>query len=1018
MSDKMYPIPADRLFTRIINEYTTTKTIFGIHEKDFYKPANNNYSPSSYMTDNIIGPASGPHTQMSQNIICSYLTGGRYIELKTVQILDQLAIEKPCIDATDECYNTEWSQELRLDESYEEYVKAWVFIHFLKNLLGLSGSKSGFVFNMSVGYNLEGIKSESIDNFINGMMNTDAENVFNSIINKLDLLCSIEFNKNILKNINPDFDYKNSLAEIPTSITDSVTLSTMHGCPPDEIEAIASHLMSKKKLNTYIKLNPTLLGIDFVNKTISDLAYNYISVGKDVFDKDLTMDEAIPMVSRLSRIGEVNEREFGIKLSNTLPVKNAKPKLAAGEMYMSGRSLFPLTINLTKEICERSDYNLNISFSGGANSLNIKDLMLCGFRSVTMATELLKPGGFLRLKQIAELSDMVKHPVSLEREKIIELAKLSTTTDYYKKDTRTIESIKIPKSLPLLDCYIAPCQTACPIHQDVPEYIARLKQGDYKEALKIIIDKNPLPHITGYICDHQCMAHCTRWDYETPVLIRDLKKIAALKGYDDLVKEYEFPTPNEDASKIAIIGAGPAGLSAAYFLARAGLDVTIFEKENSAGGVVKNIIPRFRLPEEAIIRDIRFIEKHGVRFVFGFDPDVSIEALQAEGYHYIVLAIGAEIPNTINFLKHEGSIINALDFLRRYHFINEEIDLGSNVAVIGGGNSAMDSARAAMRCAKVENVYLIYRRTKDYMPADKEEFFAALKDGVHFEELLQPVSFINGELKCQCMKLDEIDDDGRRKAKPIDDEYTYFQIDTIISAVGEHTDYELLASNNIKRINKKTFMNEQTLETTMENIFVCGDAGNGPATVVEAIADARKVTDEIIRRAGTNVKQYNIELDNLDSQVISDKGYIKQSSVDDVSEEAGRCLLCSFECNKCVDVCPNRANVAVKINTSGLKDKYQILHLDDLCNECGNCETFCPYQGKPYRDKLTYFSSENEYLKSINPGFYFIDDENIKLRINGEEHFFAIGSDSLNDNKFISRKVINQIIQNFRYLLR
>jgi len=1050
MSDKMKPVPFQKLLDWIFQEYINQKSIFGIPSSKFYHvKEKGDEKIFDECLETPIGPAAGPHTQLTQNIICAYLTGGRFFELKTVQKLDDLKIDKPCIDATDEGYNVEWSQELKLDESYDEYVKAWFLIHLIKNLFGLSESKRGFVFNMSVGYDLDGIKTPRMDRFIEELKDVSKNELFSNY--KTILIKQIS-NGKLLES---DFGFDkiklekliSEIENISPHISNSVTLSTMHGCPPHEIESIAKYLIKEKGLHTYVKLNPTLLGYDFVNDTLHKLGYNYIHLDKNSFDHDIHYQDAIPMINRLRSFASAYNKTFGIKLSNTLGVKNTIQALPGDDMYMSGRSLYPLTINLAYKLANEFNGEINISYSGGANNNNIKEILGTGIRPVTFATELLKPGGYLRLSQIAETIEKNSSKIEQGSRKntahLKILAEASLLDKHYSKEKREINSIKIPKSLPVFDCYIAPCQEACPIHQDVASYIKLVEQKRYEEAYELIVSKNPLPHITGYICDHQCMYHCTRWDYDDPVLIRDLKKEVALNGFDSYINKFNdtFFARNEKTKqseeidcfsrlsrdrndnniKVAVIGAGPSGLSAAYFLAKAGFNVTILEKEMNAGGIVQNVLPRFRLPKEAIEKDIEFIEKHGIRFVFGFNPNFSIDKLKKEGYKYIYLAIGAEASNKIIIDGNNENIFDAIEFLKDYHN-DHSIKPGKNVAVIGGGNSAMDSARAASRYKGVKKVYLIYRRTKEQMPADKEEFNAALNDGVVFKELLLPVRFSKGFLICQKMKLSDTGSDGRRNVMPVDGEYEEIRIDSVVSAIGEKVETGFLTKNKIQFENNRVKVSE-TNETMLENVFIGGDALRGPSTVVESIADGKKAADAIIKKENIKAKLYSIKHYFVnDQQLVEDlgirKGEIANQTRTNFTLEAGRCLGCNFICNKCVEVCPNRANVAIISNSDSFKDKYQIIHLDQLCNECGNCETFCPYQGKPYKEKFTFFKSKIDYSNSTNDGFFFVNDNNlttVNVKLKSEN-----GTIVFNKNGEVVQTTINnrnelvQLIKTFR----
>lgn len=988
MAEKMSTIGIEALLNWIFSEYQSEDSIFGIPSVDFLSIRKNlSFKIFGDLIDTPIGPAAGPHTQLSQNIIASYLSGGRFFELKTVQIKDDLQIDKPCIDAQDECYNTEWSQELLLEESFDEYLKAWFILHILNEIFYPAVSvERGFIFNMSVGYNLEGIKSERMQKFIDSLIDASKHLLFNDCKDRLLKYFQNGRFLSSLKNIAEDGEdlstrLKTGIENISPRICNSVTLSTMHGCPPDEIEAIGKYLLNEKNLHTYIKLNPTLLGYETVNEILQTLGYKKIFLSKDSFENDLKIDDAVAMISRLQKAGVDVNREFGVKLSNTLPVKNKKKVLSGDEMYMSGRSLFPLTINTASKLAEAFNADINISYSGGAAVYNTMDILKCGIFPVTYATDLLKPGGYRRLTQIAKKLesefDTIFRKGKINLEILKRLADDSLKDSYYKKETRQIDSIKVPTKLDTFDCFTAPCVIACPIHQDVPEYIKLVEEGRFEEAFDVVTAKNALPNITAHICDHQCQFHCTRVDYDEPVMIRDLKKAAVENAKKKLlVKE----TAESNNIKCAVVGAGPSGLSASYFLARAGFEVTVFEKHDKAGGVVQNIIPEFRLPQSAINNDIEFIKKHGVNFIFNADPKFSIKKLKHKGFKYIYLGIGAEKSNELKLNGSGKNIIDALDFLGKYHH-HENIKLGKTVAVIGGGNSAMDAARAAKRIDGVEKVYIIYRRTKEFMPADREEFDNAIEDGVEFRELLMPIEFDDQKLQCQKIKLGEIGKDGRREVIPVNDQFEDIKIDFIISAIGETVDIDILKKNKIS-INKlgKIETNKLTNETQLENVFIGGDSLRGPSTVVESIADGKKAAEAIIKKENLEIS-FNKNLGNLfdieqrKKRIIAQKGnVIFQNRAP--NPESSRCLECNIICNKCVDVCPNRANISISINENDFRDINQIIHIDWMCNECGNCETFCPHQGAPYKDKITLFKNEHDFNNSRNDGFYV-------LRVNG-----------------------------------
>ncbi len=268
MSDVMRPIPFEQLMRWITDEFNQKQTVFGLPRSRFFRAERNRgVSLFGEFLENPLGPAAGPHTQLTQNIISAYLTGGRFFELKTVQKLDRLRIDKPCIDAQDEGYNVEWSQELRLEQSFDEYVKAWFLLPVLKAAFGLSAAKErGFIFNMSVGYDLKGIQTERMDRFIEDLKDAGRTESFHRYREWLGHWAQKNETLDWLKKIHGERAAEvretllQSMETISPHISGSVTVSTMHGCPPDEIEAICKYLLQEKQLHTYVKLNPTLLG--------------------------------------------------------------------------------------------------------------------------------------------------------------------------------------------------------------------------------------------------------------------------------------------------------------------------------------------------------------------------------------------------------------------------------------------------------------------------------------------------------------------------------------------------------------------------------------------------------------------------------------------------------------------------------------------------------------------------------------------------------------------------------------
>ena len=1035
----MRPIPFGELLTRIMGEFRNHDSIFSIDKAQFYKDdRKKTVNVFSQSCTTPMGPAAGPHTQLSQNIVASYLVGARFIELKTVQIMDHLEIAKPCIDARDEGYNVEWSTEYTLEKAYDEYLKAWIVLHMIESAMeGKVVEKPSFIFNMSCGYNLEGIKQEKMQIFIDSMIDAGKKPLFDEYINEAKAL----LDEGILEG--SDWEgreecVRKTLDKISRNICPSVTVSTMHGCPPKEIEAICSYLLTEKKLDTFVKLNPTLLGYDTVRKVLDDLGFNYVVLKRESFEHDLQLSDAKAMLHRLVELAGQEGRKFGVKLTNTLGNVNPQDVLPGDERYGSGRILLPLSTRVALILSEEFNGTLPISYSGGVSALSVKELFEIGIHPITLATDMLHPGGYAKMKQLCEICKEAPEAWKKETIDVSRLRKfveeVSSPKGIAGKEFRGTNSSKVGTPLSLFDCYVAPCVEACPIHQPIPEYVALAGEGRLAEALSLIYTSNALPNITGWICDHQCQNHCTRMDYEGPVQIREVKRIAAEKGFDEF-KASMWEKPDEPADvKAAVIGAGPAGLAAAYFLALAGFDTSVFEKEKNAGGVVANIIPEFRIPLEAVEKDVQFIKDNGVKFNFGTEK--TIKELRDEGFEYIFVGVGATASNDPH-VSGNGPRESAISFLLRSKN-GEKINLGKNVVVVGGGNTAMDAARMAIRTQGVESVTVVYRRSQSEMPADREEYEMALSDGVKFLFLANPSDVTDGIMNLKKMVLGEKDASGRRK--PVESGET-FSLDCsyMISAIGEKADQNVLDAIGVGEEGK---------------VYIIGDTKTGPSTVVRCIASAQSAVDDAIDKVYEDILSQDDEKEcdcegectcsSQEEEVIEEDEDIdeirseendffasireKKSSVllsasktskDFLKTEAKRCLECSYYCNKCTEVCPNRANVMLDMRDTGLfDDPFQILHLDAYCNECGNCAAFCPHDGGPYLKKFTLFSRLDDFENSTNSGFYCENDQ-VKIRLDGK----IIDGEIDKDGKLVAdvpeevKAMVETVFVSYSYLL-
>ena len=960
MSEVMTPMSFEQLVDWVLQEKKKRGTVFGQHHA-YRADGTHNRTMFGRTLETPIGPAAGPHTQMTQNIVAAYYAGSRFFELKTVQIMDgeELAacINRPCIKADDEGYNCEWSTELTVPQAMEEYIKAWFLLKVIAKEFGL-GDMNGFQFNVSVGYDLAGIQSPKVDTFLNSMKHAEDTEIFKNC--KAYLLEHADW-----------FEYVTTedIEQIPPEICNSVTLSTLHGCPPQEIERIAMYLLTEKGFHTFVKCNPTLLGYEFARKTMDEMGYDYIQFGDFHFKDDLQYEDAVPMLTRLMNTAKERNLEFGVKITNTFPVDVKQNELPSEEMYMSGKSLYPLSISLAAKLAKEFDGRLRISYSGGADYYNIERIVDAGIWPVTVATTLLKPGGYQRLTQMAKLLDKENAPFEkVDAESAGKLAEEAVKDPHHVKAMKPLPSRKMKKEVPLMDCFVAPCKEGCPIHQDITTYLQLVGEEKYEEAMEVITEKNPLPFITGTICAHNCMSKCTRNFYETPVHIREMKLKAAENGYEALLEKLPVPAVTK-AEKAAVIGGGPAGMAAAYFLRKGGMEVTLFEAKESLGGVVRHVIPPFRISEDAIEKDAEILRKMQVDIHCNTKLE-SLEELKKQGYTKIVLAVGAPVQGSLKL--ESGMPKNALEFLAEFKQTDGKVSLGKHVVVIGGGNTAMDTARAAKRNAGVEHVYLIYRRTRRYMPADEEELVMALEDGVEFKELLSPVKLENGQLFCKVMQLSDYDVSGRRGVTETG-ETVWVPADTVIAAVGEKVPTDWYQANGLAVSEKgRLYVDEKTLKTSDDNVYAAGDGLYGPATVVEAIRDGRKVAEAI---AGEVLAR---DFDKLaeEEKVYAKRGVLKEEQKE--TKEAGRCLGCSTICENCVEVCPNRANIAIQV--PGM-EKHQIIHVDYLCNECGNCKSFCPYSSAPYLDKFTLFETEADMENSKNQGFAVLDQETRRCKV-------------------------------------
>ncbi|MDH5615633.1 MAG: FAD-dependent oxidoreductase, partial [Acidimicrobiia bacterium] len=928
MSDRFHPISMEQLTDWVFTELEEKDSLFNVPRSAFFVPSpDHRFRLEMYGVelDTPFGVAAGPATQMAQNIIISWLVGARLIELKTIQTLDELDVSKPCIDIEDEGYNVEWSQELKVYESFDEYLRAWVLIHALHHKFGWHGDRPGMIFNMSVGYNLEGMLKPNVQWYFDTM--ADASEYLPAFVDV------VARRYPAVREI-----------DIPTRLSDTITLSTMHGCPPDEIEKISLYLLEERGLHTSVKCNPTLLGADRVRGIINDsLEFSDVPVPDEAFGHDLEYVDAVPMFHNLRRVAAARDLTFGLKLSNTLEVDNWRTVFDKDEMmYLSGRALHAVTTNLAARISEEFRGDLMLSFAGGADCFNVADLLGAGMRTITVCSDLLKSGGYLRMLQYMEHTEVAYDEVSaldtadfvsksaIARSGLAEFAALlrySALTDSgldlssdqcaaleqaiaaaepqlriagvvrswaresgfdesraedmvalaekvlsrvnlrryaeqvrsdwrYRKHSFRMDRSKTPRLLDYFDCIEAPCLDECPVDQKVPQYMNAVRQGDFLEAVRLTRQDNPLPAILGRVCDHLCENTCIRTHFDQPLAIRQIKRFIMDREEQPVL----FTANPRTKKKVAIIGAGPAGLAAAQELAYAGFAVTIYEAHPYAGGMVGGAIPSYRLPQEQIDQDLAILASLGVEILYDKKAgvDFTVEDLRGDGNVAVFVAVGAQLAKRLDLPGEEADgILDGITFLRSVREGNP-VPIGARVGVIGAGDTAMDCVRSARRVGAQE-VHLIYRRTIDQMPADPEEIHACLEEGIKIVELATPAALhveegaLAGLVCTRTEYRGERDSSGRKIPFAVADSEFEIAIDTLILAISQHSVLDFFG-DDVPRLTARGYIDvdPETLESTIPGIYAGGDvAADGPSSIVKAAADGKRVAASIAAAFGT-----------------------------------------------------------------------------------------------------------------------------------------------------------------------
>ncbi|MEJ2168498.1 MAG: FAD-dependent oxidoreductase, partial [Desulfobacterales bacterium] len=528
----------------------------------------------------------------------------------------------------------------------------------------------------------------------------------------------------------------------------------------------------------------------------------------------------------------------------------------------------------------------------------------------------------------------------------------------------------------------APCQMTCPAGLDIPTYVTLIGMGRDAEAIDVIRKDCPFPWVCGLVCTRPCEFMCVRGRIDTSIAIKNLKGFAAERA----MSEGTYRNPSKESAKgqkVCVIGAGPAGLSAAYYLALKGYGVRVIEQHPVAGGMLLLGIPRYRLPREVIDREVQMLRELGVEFRFNtrFGFDMTMDQLKTDGFDAFFFAIGAHLSFQLNIPgeKDFPQVLEAIDFLRRVA-MGDRQPPGKKVIVIGGGNVAIDAARTCLRLG-CESVILAYRRTRAEMPADREEVEQAEEEGIRFELLVVPHEIVGGNdrltgLKCLRAKLVTVEGQGRKYPKVIEGSDFLMEADAVIPAIGQQVDATCMQSiAGLNWTRRRTInVNMATTETGVPGIFAAGDAVSGPATVIEAIGGGKRAAESIHRylsglpqpkmppvpsRRGRiewlevpastkmTLKRPDMPLLNIDRRRTTfqqvELGYTENMA----REEARRCLRCDIclRCGKCVEICRDKMGVdALQMGyfdfDHPVATDYRVT--EERCILCGACATNCP----------------------------------------------------------------------------
>jgi putative selenate reductase len=616
----------------------------------------------------------------------------------------------------------------------------------------------------------------------------------------------------------------------------------------------------------------------------------------------------------------------------------------------------------------------------------------------------------------------------------------------YRNESFRTDRSKTARKLGLFDCIEAPCVDECPVSQDVPEYMRAVREGRFDDAVEITRADNPVPSILGRVCDHLCENTCVRTHLDQPLAIRDMKRF--------IMSHEQWPrVPAQTASidaKVAIIGAGPAGIAAGQELARSGISVTIFEAHAYAGGMVGGAIPEYRLPQHEIDKDMAILAELGVEVKYNqmAGRDFSLADLRSQGFSKIFVAVGAQLPKYLGVEGEDAEgVLDALSFLRSVRE-GTPIEVGPRVGVIGAGDTAMDCVRSAWRVGATD-VSLIYRRSTDQMPADPEEIHACIEEGINIVEMTNPDSLhvedgkLQGLIATKTEFRGDRDSSGRKIPHDVPDSEFEIPLDTLILAISQHSLLDFFGDETPELTSRGYIeVDPDTFESSVPGIYAGGDvAAHGPSSIVKAAADGKAAAAGIISALGASggapAESLGETRKPVDLPALIQRRARREYRVpakftpltvrnnfnetmlmytpEEAQQEASRCIDCDTICSLCVGVCPNmalmtyqtapfsadlpsftvRGGVLVEAGRAAfhVDQAYQIAVLTDFCNECGNCVTACPTSGKPYLDKPRLYLNQEEFDGESDNAFMVRRDGDTTVvsgRFDGETHELII----------------------------